>query len=98
MIDRARLDAALREAEPGELFAIAGEIQGRAFAQMTQQKPPASQVGRRVSVAVAAKALGCSPGWLYHNKELPFVRRLGRRVVIDLAAAEAYMDAGYGEG
>ena len=97
MIDHPALKHATRQAEPAELLAAGLEMVGRGAAAIAQQKPPAPQVRRRVSVAKAAEVLGCSPGWLYHNKaELPFVRRLGKKVVVDLAAAEAYMDAGHG--
>jgi hypothetical protein len=44
MIDRPALDALLADADPAELFAIAGELQGRAFAAVTATKkadPPA---------------------------------------------------------
>ena len=83
-----------------DLPALAGrlaEAQALLELRLRQSERPASvsQVGRHVSVAEAAKLLGCSKELLYHN-ELPFVRRLRGRVVVDLAAAEVYMVAGHG--
>ena len=93
------LEAALRQAEPGELLAAGLEITGRGAAAMARQKAPAPQRGRKVSVTEGAKHLGCSKEWIYHNQnDLPWVSRLGRKVVVDLAGAEAWMQARPREG
>ncbi len=99
MIDRQALEAALCQAEPAELLAAGLEITGRGAAAMAHQRAPAAQLGRKVSVTEAAKRLGCSKEWIYHNQDdLPWVSRLGRKVVVDLAGAEAWMQAGHSEG
>ena len=76
------------EADPSELPRLIGDLEAAraiAWSRLTAPAPvPSKKAGPlplHVSVAEAAKALGVSRQWLYHAKDLPFIRRLGRRVV-----------------
>ena len=51
-----------------------------------------SQRRRFVDVKVAAERLGVSTRWMYDHSDLPFVRRIGRTVRIDLTDLEAWME------
>ena len=97
MIDLAQL---VDEARVEELPALAGalelarvKLQLRLVAVVAptapREVPP--PLPRHVSVAEAARALSVSPGWLYHTDGLPFVRRLGRRVVVDVRLAADWL-------
>jgi hypothetical protein len=93
------LEALVAQAAPDELPGLIGELEAaraRAWARLTMPAPAAPRevpppLPRHVSVAEAARALGVSPGWLYHTDGLPFVRRLGRRVVVDVRLAADWL-------
>jgi excisionase family DNA binding protein len=79
------------EAPPSELPALLGvlaQAQAVALARLTQPHPVvASPPDENVSVEEAARRLGVSDRWLYKNADhLPFVRRIGRRVLCSARA------------
>lgn len=92
------LEALVARADLGELPKIIGELEvarARAWARLTMP-PPATRKAEiklpsHVSIAEAAAALGVSRQWLYHTEGLPFVRRLGRRVVVDVVLAADWL-------
>src|SRR5262245_56308216 len=59
MIDRHALEAALGGADAPELLALAGELQGRAWAKLSPAPPPADSSGDRLlTMPEAAGRLG----------------------------------------
>lgn len=92
------LEALVAHADLAELPALIGALEAaraRAWARLTAPAPPPRKelaaLPHHVSVAEAAKALGVSRQWLYHTDGLPFVRRLGRRVVVDVRLAAEWL-------
>ena len=49
--------------------------------------------GKLVSIGEAARITGMSRRWLYDHQALPFVRRLGRAIRVDVRALEAWLEA-----
>ena len=79
-IDLASLVQALPDEQlPGLLALVA--------ARLAQPKPlPATScgLGRMLSIGEAATRTGMSRDWLYrHAKQLPFTKRIGRKVLFD---------------
>lgn len=69
-----------------ELVGALAAAQARALARLTSpaavRPVTGSDAEGNVSVEEAARRLGMSDRWVYRNaKSLPFVRRIGRRVV-----------------
>lgn len=92
------LEALVARADVAELPDLIGELEAaraRAWARLTAPAPPPRKelaaLPHHVSVAEAAEALGVSRQWLYHSENLPFVRRLGRRVVVDVRLAAEWL-------
>ena len=99
MIDRAALDVAVRDAEPQELFALAGELQGKAIVATRPTPPPPveppsagdedplltmPEVARRLGVSEAkAREMG-------RRREIPTVG-VGRRVRVRRSALERWL-------
>ena len=82
----------------GELPRMIGDLEAaraRAWARLTAPAPTTVAkpitLPHHVSVAEAAEALSVSRQWLYHTEGLPFVRRLGRRVVVDVKDAAEWL-------
>ena len=100
MIDRPALEAALGAADPPELLALAGELQGRAWARLSSAPSKvASGPETNISVAEAARRLGMSRDFIYKNAtSLPFVARIGARVVCSASHVERYRTARLGRG
>ena len=91
MIDRSALAVALAAADPPELLALAGELQGRAWARLA---PTGNANGRdkpdvNLSAREAARRLGLSQDYLYRSK-LPFKVRIGRRVLFSARGLERW--------
>jgi predicted DNA-binding transcriptional regulator AlpA len=89
VIDRSALEAAVAAAKPSELFALAGELQGRAVAHLALA--PTVTEGPEVpdenlNVDAAARRLSVSKDWLYrHGRTLPFRVKIGSRVLFSAA-------------
>lgn len=77
MIDRSALEAALGAAEAPELLALAGELQGRAWARLS----PAPAVSTEIlEPDAAARLVGVHKRWLLDStKGMSFRRDLGHR-------------------
>jgi excisionase family DNA binding protein len=91
MIDRQALEAAVAGAEPPELLALAGELQGRAWGRLAPAPSKAEATDASITVAEAALRLGVSKDYIYKNKSLPFVSTIGRRVVCSGRGVEKYL-------
>jgi len=91
MIDREALEAAVSGAEPPELLALAGELQGRAWVRLVPAPAKAEANDTSISVAAAARLLGVSKDYVYKNKSLPFVTTIGRRVVCSVRGVEKFL-------
>jgi helix-turn-helix protein len=89
MIDRRALEAAVAAAEPNELFAIAGELQGRALAHLVPPQQATAEPtvpDENLSIDEAARRLNVSKDWLYrHGPILPFRVKIGSRVMFSAA-------------
>ena len=80
MIDRPALEAAVRDAEPPELFALAGELQGRTFAAAVAGREKASVEFAILDADEAARVCGVTKKWLLQaTKGMSFRRDLGHR-------------------
>jgi hypothetical protein len=92
------LEALVALAPQEELLRLIGQLaqaQAAATARLLAPVPAPRKVEitlpHHISVAQAAKDLGVSRQWLYHTEGLPFVRRLGRRVVVDVRLAADWL-------
>jgi hypothetical protein len=85
MIDLARLVDEARVEELPALVGALAQAQAVALARLTTPRHENPETGCQegnVSVEEAARRLGVSPSYLYKNaKSLPFVVRIGRRLV-----------------
>jgi hypothetical protein len=95
-----RLVHAVAEAPPDELLGILGVLaQAQAMALARLKAPcPGEDESRRpegnISVREAASTLGVSKSYLYKNAEaLPFVLRIGRRVVCSRVGLQKWQRA-----
>ncbi len=70
------------------------ELQARAMRRLTVSAPaPVRAVDENVSVEEGARRLGVSDRWIYkHADRLPFVRRIGRRVLCSSRALAEWND------
>ena len=95
MIDRPALEAAVRDAEPPELFALAGELQGRAFsaAACREPEPPPSEPARLIDAEAAAAIAGVPVKRVYDwARNQRWAHRPTRRCLrIDEAAFRAWL-------
>ena len=90
--------AVVEGAKREELPALIGQLEAakaQAWARLTTPAPAPAPVAaallpKHVSVREAAETLGMSREFLYHSP-LPFVRRFGRRVLVDVAGAERWL-------
>lgn len=92
MIDRAALEAALGAAEAPELLALAGELQGRAWARLSPA-PAAPEADRLVDMDEVARVLGVPVAHareLGRRGELPVVH-VGRYVRVRFGALAEWM-------
>lgn len=86
---------AVRDAPLDELPQLVGFLAhaqalalARIAAAQSDTPPPAA---RNLTAREAAKLLGVSASWLHKNaRELPFTRRIGRRVLFDSAGLERW--------
>lgn len=77
MIDRSALETALDTAEAPELLALAGELQGRAWARLSPAPPVLTEI---LDPDDAARLVGVHRRWLLLNtKGMSFRRDLGHR-------------------
>lgn len=77
MIDRSALEAALGAAEAPELLALAGELQGRAWARLA---PAPAIVTEILEPGEAARLVGVHKRWLLDaTRGMAFRRDLGHR-------------------
>jgi hypothetical protein len=92
----AELDRLIGAAAPSERPALALALTARlatlaAAGLVEHTTTTTATVDMNISVEEAARSLGVSPSWLYKNRgELPFVGRIGRRVVCSAAGVERY--------
>lgn len=88
----AELKARVMNLTPGELPAFIGALEeAKTFALMdSRQERPA--MARSMTVEEAAERIGMSAAWIYKSKDLPFVRRIGRRVTCDSAKLERWLE------
>jgi hypothetical protein len=91
LVDDARVEELPQLAGALEAARVRLQLRLVAVVAPTAPRDVAPPLPRHVSVAEAAQALGVSPGWLYHTDDLPFVRRLGRRVVVDVRLAAEWL-------
>ena len=80
------IDRAIKEALPTDvpalIVALAARIVTLAPALVPPESPPvASGADENIGVTEAARRLGVSVDWLYRQKDIPFRRQVGRRVV-----------------
>ena len=94
---------AVAEVSPAELPAFVGALaqaQAVALARLTTPRPEdhgAEVRDGNISVEEAARRLGVSPSYLYKNaKSLPFVVRIGRRLVCSPSRLERWNRARLG--
>lgn len=94
---------AVAEASPSELPALVGALaqaQAVALGRLTTPRPEGHEVDVRdgnISVEEAARRLGVSPSYLYKNaRSLPFVVRIGRRLVCSPSRLERWNRARLG--
>jgi excisionase family DNA binding protein len=83
-----------RTLEPEELPRLLGELEEvRATALARLSAPaPVAPTDELLDMPEAAARLSLSPDYLYkHAKELPFTRRVGRRVLFSSAGIDAYL-------
>lgn len=101
MIDLGRLVDDARVEELPEVIGTLEAARARAWARLTM--PPSPKVPTmpevNISVAQAARRLGVSKDWIYKSAgTLPFVARIGNRVVCSVPAVEKFMAARLGRG
>jgi hypothetical protein len=65
MIDRSALEAVLDAADPPELLALAGELQGRAFAKLVTQPPASMSEARWLTPDEAAEVARSTKRQIY---------------------------------
>jgi excisionase family DNA binding protein len=86
---------ALRELPAGELPRLLGELEEircTAMARLTAPAPTLFQADELLSAPQAARRLGISHDYLYrHHRELPFTRRVGRRLLFSALGIEKYI-------
>jgi excisionase family DNA binding protein len=80
-----------RESLP-EFLGELREVEVTALARLTQAQVPApTGPDELVDVAEAARRLGVSKGYLYRHRELPFARRIGRKLLFSSAGISRYI-------
>jgi excisionase family DNA binding protein len=86
---------AARTLPPEELPGLLGElreVEVTALARLTQvQLSAPMDPDELVDVAEAARRLGVSKGYLYRHGELPFTRRMGRKLLFSSAGISRYI-------
>ena len=98
------LAALVARADLAELPELIGELEAaraRAWARLTTPAPPKAPAGPEVNISVteAARRLGVSKDWIYKNATaLPFVARIGTRVVCSAPHVERFRTARLGRG
>ena len=85
------LSGLVRETAASELPALIGALEAakaQAWGRLALPAPaPVRAADENVSVEEAARRLGVSDRWIYkHADRLPFVRRIGRRVLCSARA------------
>ena len=85
-----------RELPPDELPRLLGEIEEircTALARLsTPAFSPSSEPDQLLSIGEAARRLNVSQDYLYrHGKELPFTRRMGRRVLFSSSGIDQHI-------
>jgi len=90
------LDAAIAAASQAErpalVVALAARLAALGAGMLQTPAPEDGSPDRNLSVTEAAARLGMSRGWLYrHGGELPFVVRLGRRLLFSERGIEAFL-------
>lgn len=79
---------------PEQLPHFLGELEAVRVTALARIATPAAETkpDELVDVGQAAKRLGCSKGFLYHNhKRFPFARRIGRRLLFSSAGLDSYL-------
>ena len=88
-----------RRLTPEELPRLLGELEEIRVIAMTRLTTPSAAAAcadELLSVPEAANRLSVSPDYLYrHHKTLPFVRRMGRRLLFSSSGLDKYI-AQYG--
>ena len=90
----AALDVVIAGASVADRPALVVQLASRLAALGAGMAPVATTQGvdRNLDVASAAARLGMSEDWLYRNaSELPFVVRLGRRLLFSERGIEAFL-------
>jgi excisionase family DNA binding protein len=86
---------AARELPAGELPRLLGELEEircTAMARLTAPAPAQAQADELLSAPEAARRLGISQDYLYHHHgDLPFTRRVGRRLLFSALGIEKYI-------
>ena len=91
MIDHTALEAAIAGAEPGELFEVAAQLQGKAIVALGSA--PAPEEDHLLDMAEVAKALGVVEGQardMGRRGELPIVM-VGRYVRVRASSLREWM-------
>lgn len=87
---------AAREFPADDLPGLLGEIEVIRYTALARLSPPAytgsGQPDQLVSIAEAARRLNVSEDYLYrHWKELPFTRRMGRRLLFSSSGIDKHI-------
>jgi len=95
---RTELQAALHLAEtlsPTEMPVLLGELEQvrvTALARLSAPTPAPSTSDEMLDIRAASKRLGMSRDYLYrHHEDLPFARRIGRKVLFSSAGIDKYL-------
>ncbi len=91
--------------DPADLPALAGKLrEAELLTEMRLRENPSKddqkpvEVDGKISAAEAARRLGISKAYIYKNAAtLPFVARIGRRVVVSVRGLERYQKRMRGE-
>ena len=90
----AQVDRLIEEARPEELPALSAALSARVSVATARllETPPERDRGpdQNLSVEEAAGRLGVSGDWLYKQRNLPFRRKIGRRVLFSAKGLEKW--------